>query len=111
MVRGVVFNDLNQDGLRQVDEPGIAGVLVRATTQTGSNQGQYWETRTVASGNYTRFLPAGDYLARQTNLPFWLSTTPDEAPFALTEDGQVIQIDFGDRAALLVWLPLLIVEP
>ena len=109
ILRGVVFDDLNRDGIRQPEEPGLPGVSVRAILQEGVNQGQFWETRTVSNGSYILFLPAGSYLARQTNLPFWVSTTPDEALFVITAGGQVIQIDFGDHEAERIWLPVLLV--
>jgi hypothetical protein len=107
ILQGVVFNDLNRDGVRQPAEPGIPGALVRATSGAGANQGQFWETQTLLNGSYVVFLPPGAYVARQFNLPFWISTTADQAPFTMTT-GQTIDIDFGDREAASVWLPLLL---
>lgn len=80
---------------------------MRATSGAGANQGQFWETQTLLNGSYVVFLPPGDYMARQFNLPFWVSTTADQAPFTMTT-GQTIDIDFGDREAASVWLPLLL---
>lgn len=107
LLRGVVFNDLNRDGVRQPAEPGIPAVSVRATVRMGANQGQFWETQTLENGSYIIFLPPGAYTARQFNLPFWLSTTPDQAPFAVVA-GQMVGIDFGDSEAATVWLPLML---
>jgi hypothetical protein len=107
LLQGVVFNDLNRDGVRQPAEPGISAVKVRATVRMGANQGQFWETQTLENGSYIIFLPPGAYTARQFNLPFWLSTTPDQAPFTVVA-GQMVGIDFGDSEAATVWLPLIL---
>ena len=109
LLQGVVFNDLNRDGVRQPAEPGISAVSVRAIVRTGANQGQFWETQTLENGSYIIFLPPGAYTARQFNLPFWLSTTPDQAPFTMVA-GQMVGIDFGDVEAATEWLPLILVS-
>jgi hypothetical protein len=109
LLQGVVFNDLNRDGVRQPAEPGISAVSVRATVRMGANQGQFWETQTLENGSYIIFLPPGAYTARQFNLPFWLSTTPDQAPFTVVA-GQMVGIDFGDVEAATQWLPLILVS-
>ncbi len=109
LLHGVVFNDLNRDGVRQPAEPGIPGVQVRATLGAGANQGQFWETQTLENGSYVIFLPPGAYTARQLNLPLWLSTTADQVPFTMVV-GQMIGIDFGDFQAATVWLPLMLVS-
>lgn len=108
VLNGVVFNDLNRDGIRQVSEPGIPGAAVRATSQNAANLGQFWETHSLANGSYVIFLPVGSYQVRQFNLPFWLSTTPDELDIVITAAGPPLQIDFGDRQTEQTWLPLII---
>lgn len=106
VLRGVVFNDRNRDGVRQADEPGIPGVSVRATTRDGANLGQYWETQTIDNGSYSLFLPPDSYLAQAFNSAFWVATTPNVVEFTLPPAVQPIQIDFGYRQANRVWLPL-----
>ena len=104
--RGVVFDDLNRDGVRQADEPGIPGVSVRSTALDSANQGQFWETQTIANGSYILFLPPGNYLAQSFSPTSWLPTTPSDVEFTISPAGQPVQIDFGYRQADRIWLPL-----
>lgn len=106
IVRGVVFDDLNRDGVLQENEPGIPGVSVRATARDDANLGQYWETQTIDNGSYILFLPPGNYLSQAFTPAFWVATTPNEVEFTLPPAAQPIQIDFGFRQADRVWLPL-----
>lgn len=107
VLNGIVFDDLNRDGIRQASEPGIPGSAVRAISQSAANLGQFWETQSLANGSYVIFLPAGSYQVRQFNLPFWLSTTPDERDIVIAAAGPPVQIDFGDLQAERTWLPLI----
>ena len=66
-ITGVVFNDLNGDGVQDAGEPGLAGVLVYLdVNNTGSLVGSDPSTVTNSSGQY-RFdgLAAGTYVVRE----------------------------------------------
>jgi uncharacterized repeat protein (TIGR01451 family) len=88
-VRGVVFNDANGDGLRNIfSEVGLAGVTVQAST--GASM------QTLGDGSYFFLLPAGSRTITQTNLAGWVSTTPDAVPVNVASGG-VHEVDFGDQ--------------
>ena len=48
-VTGTVFLDLNQDGIQDVDDTGVAGVIVKATDDTSATE----TATTAADGTYT----------------------------------------------------------
>ena len=60
----VIFEDLDGDGVQDLGEPGIEGVIVELFTSGGVSQGT---TTTDANGNYSfTGLGAGDYYIRAT---------------------------------------------
>jgi len=88
-VRGVVFNDANGDGVRNIlSEVGLAGVTVQASN--GASM------QTLGDGSYFFLLPAGSRTITQTNLAGWVSTTPDVVPVSVASGG-VHEVDFGDQ--------------
>jgi uncharacterized repeat protein (TIGR01451 family) len=88
-VRGVVFNDVNGDGLRNIfSEVGLAGVTVAAS------DGQSMQT--LADGSYFFLLPAGARTVTQTNLTGWVSTTPDVVTLNVASQG-AHEVNFGDQ--------------
>ena len=88
-VRGVVFNDANGDGLRNIfSEVGLAGVTVAAS------DGQ--SMATLADGSYFFLLAAGSRTITQTNLAGWVSTTPDVVPVTVALQG-AHEVNFGDQ--------------
>jgi uncharacterized repeat protein (TIGR01451 family) len=88
-VRGVVFNDANGDGLRNIfSEVGLAGVTVQAST--GASM------QTLGDGSYFFLLPAGSRTITQTNLAGWVSTTPDVVPVTVASQG-AHEVNFGDQ--------------
>jgi uncharacterized repeat protein (TIGR01451 family) len=88
-VRGVVFNDVNGDGLRNIfSEVGLAGVTVQASG--GANM------QTLGDGSYFFLLPAGPQAIVQTNLAGWVSTTPDVVPLTVNSQG-AHEVNFGDQ--------------
>jgi len=88
-VRGVVFNDVNGDGLRNIfSEVGLAGVTVQAST--GASM------QTLGDGSYFFLLPAGSRTITQTNLAGWVSTTPDVVPVTVASQG-AHEVNFGDQ--------------
>jgi uncharacterized repeat protein (TIGR01451 family) len=88
-VRGVVFNDVNGDGLRNIfSEVGLARVTVQASD--GANM------QTLGDGSYFFLLPAGPQAIVQTNLAGWVSTTPDVVPLTVNSQG-AHEVNFGDQ--------------
>jgi uncharacterized repeat protein (TIGR01451 family) len=88
-VRGVVFNDVNGDGLRNIfSEVGLAGVTVAAS------DGQSMQT--LGDGSYFFLLPAGARTVTQTNLAGWVSTTPDVVTLNVASQG-AHEVNFGDQ--------------
>jgi len=94
-VQGVVFNDLNGNGLRDPGEAGLAGAEVTlgdlsfrylATYVTGAD-GAYYFYR-LALGNYS--------LVERNPAGYTESTTPNEWGIMLT-GCHIIKVDFGDR--------------
>lgn len=66
IVRGTVFNDTNGDGVKQITEQGVAGILVFIDKNRNGKFDSNEKSRlTDASGNWRfRGLPAGDYTIR-----------------------------------------------
>ncbi|MCB0206264.1 MAG: hypothetical protein KDH89_15705 [Anaerolineae bacterium] len=106
-MRGIVYNDVNRDGAKQVGEAGIEGIPVRATALDGDNAGQYWETQSLDNGSYVIFLPPGEYLAEAFGPSSWIPTTVTSTEFSIVSASVPVQIDFGYRQADTTWLPLI----
>ena len=87
-VQGVVYNDLGQDGIQDPDDPGVPGVTVY------SDGGE--QTVTDDQGAYTLTVPVGNRTITETDLDGYTSTTPNSVDVALTTDGQVETVLFGD---------------
>lgn len=93
-IRGVVFEDLDQDGKRSVGEPGLAGAMVELV-----RQGEVLDRlRTDASGGFLfSLLPPGTYAVRLAvgTLPErYELTTPGEVELAVAPDGP-LTVAFG----------------
>lgn len=74
-VRGIVFNDLNGDSLREAGEPGASGWQITATKSGGGSKSQ----TTGPGGNYVfTFLPSeiGTWQITETPQPGWIQTLP-----------------------------------
>ena len=66
IIRGNVFNDTNPDGIKDVTEPGLSGIIVFIDkNKNGHLDKGELNTKTDSNGNY-RFsaLPAGTYVVR-----------------------------------------------
>ena len=87
-VRGVVFHDVNGDGIRNLfSEAGLANVTVSAS------DGQTMQT--LSDGSFFFLLPAGTRQVTQTNLAGWVSTTPDTVSVNVLSQG-AHTVNFGD---------------
>lgn len=87
-VQGTVFSDLNQNSVKDTDEPGIAGVTVY------SDGGE--QAVSDANGAYTLTVPVGNRTITETDLQGYTSTTPNGVDIVLSTDGQVEVVNYGD---------------
>ena len=104
-IRGIVWNDLNGNGLRETGEPGLAGILI-----TLLRSGQYiGEQATNGSGMYGfTGLEPGSYTVNETQpTRLRFSTTPNIMALALNA-GETRTVDFGDWAGQQSYLPLIL---
>ncbi|MBD1889535.1 SdrD B-like domain-containing protein [Coleofasciculus sp. FACHB-SPT9] len=92
----LVFNDLDGNGTKDPDEPGISGVTV---TLRDANGNIIATTTTDANGNYSfTNLPVGNYIIDVTDpAGFTLTTSNDSVPVTFTPGKAVTNIDFGFR--------------
>jgi glucose/arabinose dehydrogenase len=103
-VTGIVFNDLDGDGVRDAGEPGLANWRVFLD----NNNNGVWSAATepslltAANGGYTAKLPQGTYRARIVLQAGWVQTRPaGDGSYAGTLGfGQTLSgFDFGVRQA------------
>jgi prepilin-type N-terminal cleavage/methylation domain-containing protein len=88
-IRGVVFDDINGDGVQGSGEPGISDVGVRLNTGV--------RTRTAAAGFYAFRVDPGPYTVTETDPIGYTSTTPNAVLVNAVKGGVAIA-NFGDRA-------------
>ena len=95
-VHGLVFDDANANGVQDLTETGLAGVVI-TTTADGPGGGVVSATTSV-QGQYSYgfdFVSQGSHTIHEVNLPGYRSTTPDHVVvFVLLGAAQVV--DFGD---------------
>ena len=93
-VKGMVFNDVNGNGIKDFDEVGIPNVLIKLwgtsanliATQLTNSQGKF---------NFTNVIP-GDYHVQEIDLPGYISTTPN-SQFITVTSSNITNINFGDK--------------
>ncbi len=93
-VHGIVFNDLNVNGIQDPIEPGIAGVVITTTSDGGS----LISATTQLAGQYSYgfdFVSHGTHTIYEINPPGYRSTTPDVVPVNVLL-GEAVVVDFGD---------------
>ncbi len=87
-VKGMVFDDQNQNGIRDNDEFGIPGVVVY------SDGGE--QALTDANGVYVLTVPVGYRTISETDQEGYTSTTPNTVDVSIDFDGQTELVMFGD---------------
>ncbi|HNU52412.1 MAG TPA: SdrD B-like domain-containing protein [Verrucomicrobiota bacterium] len=93
VISGLVFLDLNGNGLREADEPGLGGVRI---TLKGGELAE--STDTDAAGAYSfAGVPAGTYTVEETDPPGHTSTTPNVRTVSVGPGGSATA-GFGDQA-------------
>jgi len=89
IITGVVFDDLNGDGVQGTGEPGVSGALLML------NNGM---KRTTGAGGYYGFrVDPGTYTVTETDPTGYTSTTPN-AVVVNAVKGSTVTANFGDRA-------------
>jgi autotransporter-associated beta strand protein len=100
-ITGVKYNDLNQNGVRDSGEPGVARVTIFLDL---NNDGKLSIVEPAAvTDNFGRFtfpnLPAGVYTLREIALPGSIQTqpgTPDGAYHVIVPEGPLANLNFGN---------------
>ncbi|MEG4632168.1 SdrD B-like domain-containing protein [Microcoleus sp. AR_TQ3_B6] len=102
-ILGIKFNDLNADGIRQTNEPGLANIPILLESATSSNgvfnpgTGEF-TTTTDANGafSFINLIP-GNYVLTETAIPSgFRATTPN--PLAVTVGNTNVNVFFGNTA-------------
>ncbi|MBE9165117.1 collagen binding domain-containing protein [Tychonema sp. LEGE 06208] len=96
---GIKFNDLNADGIRQANEPGLANVPILLEPAVGSNgtlDAGDVSVLTNANGSFSFInLVPGNYVLTETTVPAgFRSTTPN--PLAVTVGNTNANVFFGN---------------
>lgn len=87
-IRGTVFEDLDQNGLKSAGERGLPSVLV--SLDNGA------ETYTNGSGYYSFVVQQGTYQVVETDPTGYSSTTPNSATATIANEGDTVTVNFGD---------------
>ena len=104
-ILGIKFNDLNADGTRQPNEPGLANIpiLLESATSTNGvfNAGTGESTTTTDANGAFSFinLVPGNYVLTETVIPAgFRATTPN--PLAATVSNRDVNVFFGNTAVV-----------
>lgn len=104
-ILGIKFNDLNADGTRQPNEPGLANIpiLLESATSTNGvfNAGTGESTTTTDANGAFSFLNLvpGNYVLTETVIPAgFRATTPN--PLAATVANRDVNVFFGNTAVV-----------
>jgi SdrD B-like domain len=93
-ITGVVFEDWNQSGVHDGVEPGIGGVTVTAT----SDSGVVVTTTTAPDGTYTLNGVSGMQRVEFTGAPAWMFPAPHGTGVAIVNNTTVQFVATGDTA-------------
>lgn len=102
---GVVFNDADGDGVRDLEEKGLGGV----TVELRDGDGALVDAKVTAGcGIYIFTGLSGDYTVVETDPIGFYSTTPNTVPVSVPTGG-CATANFGDRVAGLfrIYLPII----
>ncbi|MEG4283238.1 DUF4347 domain-containing protein [Microcoleus sp. A006_D1] len=98
-ISGQKFNDLNQNGVKDATEPGLANwqIFLDSNPQNGVfDQGEI-TTVTNADGTYTlRNVPAGTFQVREVPQTGWIQTTANPADVIVNAGDAIPGINFGN---------------
>ena len=86
-VLGVVFHDVDQDGVHDQGEVPLRDVVIRCSNGT--------QTQTAADGRYWFVLPPGSYTVQEVDPVGVTSTTPNTVPVDAGPE-EYVRVDFGD---------------
>lgn len=89
-VDGYKWNDLDKDGVRDENEPGIAGWTIYADEAIVTRTAVRHQTITDAEGNYSFELPQGEWIISEKQVEGWTQTAPS--------DPNTCSFTFGDTA-------------
>lgn len=94
LIAGVVYHDLNRNGVRNSGEPGLAGFTVNLLVSNNSDPVELIQ-RTDAQGRYSfRVSRPGVYPLRKPPARGWEATTPDEMHVFVVEGPDGVLSDF-----------------
>jgi SdrD B-like domain len=93
IVNGIAFEDWNQNGIRDAVEPGIAGVTVTATSDSGA----VVTTVTATSGAYSLTV-LGNQRVEFTGAPAWMYPAPHGTVAGIVNNTTVQFVAPGDTA-------------
>ena len=104
-ILGIKFNDLNADGIRQPNEPGLANIPILLESATSSNgvlnagTGEVATTTDINGGFSFINLVPGNYILTETAIPAgFRATTPN--PLAATVANRDVNVFFGNTAVV-----------
>ncbi len=103
-INGTVFSDLNGDGLRTKDEPGLPNwtIILKCDGK------EVLQTITDDTGKYSfQNLSSGKYTVIETILPGWNQTRPGEGNYTINlVDKDAFNYDFGNHFGPVTHVPL-----
>jgi SdrD B-like domain/Domain of unknown function (DUF4214) len=94
VIQGLKFEDLNANGIRDANEPGMAGVTIQLLDPT-TNQ-VLFTTTTDGTGAFSFTVPAGTYEIREVEPNGFIQTTPNPADITVTPGQDLTGILFGN---------------
>jgi hypothetical protein len=87
-VTGTKYNDLDGDGVRDVNEPGLPGWIIYADLDNDSTRDANEPfTTTDANGNYVLAIESGTYTLREEPQAGWIQTSPRAGLYATGNNG------------------------